>query len=50
MHSLRELLKRSQENRAAIGHFNVSGLIESGICRGPGVERAGSGRLVRGRA
>src|SRR3984893_7884694 len=27
MHSLRELLKESQENRAAIGHFNVSDLV-----------------------
>jgi fructose-bisphosphate aldolase class II len=27
MHSLRELLKKSQENRVAIGHFNVSDLV-----------------------
>jgi ketose-bisphosphate aldolase len=27
MHSLRELLKESQENRVAIGHFNVSDLV-----------------------
>ena len=27
MHSLRELLKESQEKRVAIGHFNVSDLV-----------------------
>ncbi len=27
MHSLREFLKKSQENRVAIGHFNVSDLV-----------------------
>ena len=27
MHSLRELLKKAQENRVAIGHFNISDLV-----------------------
>jgi hypothetical protein len=36
MHSLPELLKKSQENRVAIGHFNVSDFV---VLKAPPAEK-----------